>query len=141
MKTMTTRTSDDLVADFMTIDPVVIGPDARIEEAERLLERYDISGLPVVDADGTLWGVISQSDLLRGTGDVNSAIRRRYSGFRVADLMSSPAITVDLDMPLVDAARLMRDEKVHRVVAVDADRRAVGVLSSMDFVGLYAERA
>ena len=54
--------------------------------------------------------------------------------------MSSPAITVDLEMRLVDAARLMRDEKVHRVVAVDSSRRAVGVLSSMDFVTLYAER-
>ena len=131
--------SEDVVADFMTIDPVVIRPDARIEEAERLLERYDIGGLPVVDEDGTLRGVISQSDLLRGTGDVHSAIRRRYTGLRVADLMSSPAIAVHLDMSLVDAARLMRDEKVHRVVAVDAAGRAVGVLSSMDFVGLYAE--
>ncbi len=140
MQTINRQTSDDLVADFMTIDPVVIRPDARIEDAEGLLERYDISGLPVVDEDGTLRGVISQTDLLRGTGDVNSAIRRRFTGLRVADLMSSPAITVDLEMRLVDAARLMRDEKVHRVVAVDASRRAVGVLSSMDFVTLYAER-
>ena len=139
MPTMIRRTTHDLVADFMTIDPVVIEPDARIEHAERLLERYDISGLPVVDAEGRLCGVISQSDLLRGTGDVNAAIRRRFTGLRVADLMTSPAITVDLDMSLVDAARLMRDEKVHRVVAVDARGRAVGVLSSMDFVTLYAE--
>ena len=140
MQTNTRPTTDDLVADFMTIDPIVIRPDARIEDAERLLERYEISGLPVVDEDGTIRGVISQTDLLRGTGDVNSAIRRRFTGLRVADLMSSPAITVDLGMRLVDAARLMRDEKVHRVVAVDARRRAVGVLSSMDFVTLYAER-
>jgi len=135
----TRRTTDDLVADFMTIDPVVIGPDARIEEAELLLERYDISGLPVVDADGTLCGVISQSDLLRGSGDATSAIRHRFTGLRVADLMTSPAITVELEMSLIDAARLMRDERVHRVVAVDGTRRAVGVLSSMDFVSLYAE--
>jgi len=93
----------------------------------------------VVDAEGRLCGVISQSDLLRGTGDVNAAIRHRFTGLRVADLMTSPAITVDLEMSLVDAARLMRDEKVHRVVAVDARGRAVGVLSSMDFVTLYAE--
>ena len=72
MPTMIRRTTHDLVADFMTIDPVVIEPDARIEHAERLLERYDISGLPVVDAEGRLCGVISQSDLLRGTGDAEA---------------------------------------------------------------------
>jgi CBS domain-containing protein len=46
---------------------------------------------------------------------------------------------VDLDAPLIDAARLMRDEKVHRLVAVNDKGRAVGVLSSMDFVSLYAD--
>jgi CBS domain-containing protein len=132
--------ADDLVvADFMTIEPVTIAPDARIEDAERLLEKYEISGLPVVDAAGTLQGVISQTDLLRGSGDVESAIRRRFTGLIVADLMTSPAITLDLDAPLIDAARLMRDEKVHRLVTVNDKGRAVGVLSSMDFVSLYAD--
>jgi CBS domain-containing protein len=130
---------DQVVADLMTTEPVTIAPDARIEEAELLLERYEISGLPVVDEAGSLRGVISQTDLLRGTGDVNSAIRRRFTGLRVADVMSSPAITIDLDAPLIDAARLMRDEKVHRLVAVDDAGRAIGVLSSMDFVSLYAD--
>jgi CBS domain-containing protein len=131
---------DPVVADFMTIEPVTIAPEARIEDAQLLLELYDISGLPVVDAQGTLRGVISQTDLLRGSGDVESAVRRRFTGLRVADLMTSPAITVELETPLVEAARLMRDEKVHRLVAVNEGGRAVGVLSSMDFVSLYADR-
>jgi CBS domain-containing protein len=131
--------NEGVVADFMTIDPVVISPDARIEEAERMMELYDVTGLPVVDENGALVGVISQTDLLRGGGDVMSAVRKRYTGLRVADLMTSPAITVDIDLPLVDAARLMRDERVHRVVAISDSGRAVGVLSSMDFVTLYAD--
>jgi acetoin utilization protein AcuB len=130
-----------LVADLMTIDPLVIGPDARIEEAERFMELYNVSGLPVVDEQGLLLGVISQTDLLRGGGDTNSAVRRRFSGLRVADLMSSPAITVDMTTPLEEAARLMRDERIHRVVAVNAEGRPIGVLSSMDFVTLYADEA
>lgn len=129
-----------VVGDLMTIDPIVIGPDARIEEAEQLLERYDVTGLPVVDEHGALLGVLSQTDLLRGAGDVQSAVRRRFTGLRVADLMSRPAITVDLSTPLVDAARLMRDERIHRLVAVTDAGRPVGVLSSMDFVALYADR-
>jgi len=128
-----------LAGDWMTIMPVVIGPDARIEEAERMLELHEVTGLPVVDADGKLVGVISQTDLLRGSGDVHSAVRRRYTGLRVADLMSSPAITVDISTPLREAARLMRDEKIHRLVVVDVAERPLGVLTSMDFVTLYAD--
>jgi CBS domain-containing protein len=128
-----------LAADYMTIMPVVIGPDARIEHAERLLELHNVTGLPVVDEDERLVGVISQTDLLRGSGDVRSAIRRRYTGLRVADLMTSPAITVDMSTSLREAARLMSDEKIHRVVVVDGADRPLGVLTSMDFVALYAE--
>jgi CBS domain-containing protein len=137
---MNTKTRDaELVAgDYMTIMPIVISPDARIEDAERMLEVHEVTGLPVVD-DGRLVGVISQTDILRGSGDVHSAVRRRYTGLRVADLMSSPAVTVDISTPLREAARLMRDEKIHRVVVVDRDERPLGVLTSMDFVSLYAE--
>ena len=128
-----------LAGDWMTIMPVVIGSDARIEEAERMLELHEVTGLPVVDGDGKLVGVISQTDLLRGSGDLHSAVRRRYTGLRVADLMSSPAITVDISTPMREAARLMRDEKIHRLVVVDGAERPLGVLTSMDFVTLYAE--
>lgn len=131
--------TDYLVGDLMTIDPIVTRPEARIEEAERLLDVYGVTGLPVVDESGGLVGVISQTDLLRGAGDINSAVRRRFTGLRVADLMTSPAVTIAIDAPVVDAARLMRDEHVHRVVAVNAAGHAVGVLSAMDFVTLYAD--
>jgi CBS domain-containing protein len=133
-----TRDRDLVAGDYMTIMPIVIGPDARIEDAERMLEVHEVTGLPVVD-DGRLVGVISQTDILRGSGDVHSAVRRRYTGLRVADLMSSPAVTVDISTPLREAARLMRDEKIHRVVVIDGDERPLGVLTSMDFVSLYAE--
>jgi CBS domain-containing protein len=133
-----TRDRELVAGDYMTIMPIVIGPDARIEDAERVLEVHEVTGLPVVD-DGRLVGVISQTDILRGSGDVHSAVRRRYTGLRVADLMSSPAVTVDISTPLREAARLMRDEKIHRVVVIDQDERPLGVLTSMDFVSLYAE--
>src|SRR5512134_2162916 len=125
-----------VVGDLMTIEPIVIGPEARIEDAERMLEMHEVTGLPVVDDDARLVGVISQTDLLRGSGDLHSAVRRRYTGLRVADLMTSPPITVGVTTPVVDAARLMRDERVHRVVVVDDADRPLGVLSSMDFVSL-----
>ncbi len=60
---MTAATTDLRVADLMTIDPIVISVDASIEDAEELLRRYRITGLPVIDLAGRLVGVISQTDL------------------------------------------------------------------------------
>jgi CBS domain-containing protein len=133
--------ADDLtVADLMTIDPIVIGVDAALEEAERLMRERHVSGLPVVDEQERLVGVISQTDVLEDGGmPMALLLRRKPSGLRVGELMTSPAVTVELTAPLVEAARLMRDYRIHRVVAVDESGRAVGVLSASDFVALYAD--
>ncbi len=131
--------SDYVVGDLMTIDPVVTRPSARLEEAARLLEAFEVSGLPVVDEQDRLLGVISQTDLVRGRGDVESPVRGSSGRSHVADVMTSPAITVGMLTPLADAARLMRDKHVHRLVAVDDAGHAIGVLSAMDFVTLYAD--
>jgi CBS-domain-containing membrane protein len=129
-----------LVADIMTIDPVVVGVDESIEAATSLLRSYSITGLPVVDEWGALVGVISQTDLvaIQDSG-VSRLIRTRQSALRVGELMTSPAVTVSMTDSLREAARLMLDNRVHRLVAIDAAGRPVGVLSSIDFVALYAE--
>ncbi len=131
--------SDYVVGDLMTIDPVVTRPSAPLEEAARLLEAFEVSGLPVVDEQDRLLGVISQTDLVRGRGDVESPVRGSSRGLHVADVMTSPPITVGMLTPLADAARLMCENHVHRLVAVDDAGHAIGVLSAMDFVTLYAD--
>jgi CBS domain-containing protein len=131
-----------LVADLMTIDPIVVSVDASLEEAAHLLRAYSIHGLPVIDLDGALVGVISQTDLLAADDtSVSRLVRGKQSALRVGELMSSPALTVPMTGSLDDAARLMLERHVHRVVAIDDIGRPVGVLSSMDFVALYAEKA
>jgi CBS domain-containing protein len=140
MKRNTSVADGLMVADLMTLDPVVIGVDAAIEEAERLMRERHISGLPVVDEQGALVGVISQTDVLEdGGAPMAILLRRKPSGLRVGELMSSPAVTVAITAPLVEGARLMRDNRIHRVVAVDEHGRPVGVLSASDFVSLYAD--
>lgn len=132
--------SPQFVADFMTIDPVVVRADDTISEAETLIRQYAISGLPVLDDDGRLVGVISQTDLLwRGGLPLDGLLRRTSDRIAVRELMSSPAITVPTTATLIEAARVMRDRRVHRVVATDEDFRPVGVLSAFDFVELYAD--
>ena len=128
------------VADLMTLDPVVIKADASIETAERLLHAYRISGLPVIDDDGRLVGVISRTDLLDdGTASLSTLLRGNGSGLRVGELMTSPAVTVAMTATLAEAARLMRDERIHRIVAIDELGRPIGVLAATDYVNLVAD--
>ncbi len=138
---MTTPALDLRVDDLMTIDPVTVSAEATIEEAEELLRRNQVSGLPVTDAAGRLVGVISQTDLLYLVlSSVQALIRHRASGIRVGEIMSTPAVTIDGELPIIEAARVMTDTRLHRLVAVDGSGRPIGVLSATDFVTLYAER-
>ena len=128
------------VADVMTMDPVTVGVDDSVEAAERLLVAYRITGLPVVDGAGQLVGVLSRTDLLLDGGPaLTQLVRGRASGLRVGELMSSPPVTVSLSATLVEAARIMRDESVHRVVVVNEHDAPIGVLSATDYVTLIAD--
>ncbi len=137
---MTTMQQELLAADLMTIDPVVVGVDAPIAEAERLIRTYQVSGLPVIDEAGALVGVVSQTDFVHlDNPEVRGLIPERSGGIRVGDVMSRPPVTVATTTPLLEAAATMRRERIHRLVVVDAAQRPIGVLSAMDFVELYAE--
>jgi CBS domain-containing protein len=98
-----------------------------------------VTGLPVVEENGAVVGVISQTDLFREGTNLARLTGKEIGRLHVADMMSSPAVTVDVLTPLVDAARSMQLQRIHRVVAVSDAGAAVGVLSSMDFVRLYAD--
>ena len=128
------------VGDVMTMDPVTVDVDARVEVAEQLLAAYRISGLPVVDAAGHLVGVLSRTDLFLDGGAAWSKLARgRASGLRVGEIMSSPPLTVGLSGTLAEAARIMRDERVHRLVVVNEQDEPIGVLSATDYVTLIAD--
>lgn len=135
-----TMTIDLRVADLMTIDPIVVSMDASIEEAEEMLRRHRITGLPVVDLVGRLVGVISQTDLLYlAVPAVQALIRHHERGIRVGEVMSTPPVTIESSATVRDAARRMQEERLHRLVAVDDHGHPTGVISAMDFVALAAE--
>lgn len=130
------------VADLMTLDPIVVIDTDGLDDAKDLLERYRISGLPVVDAQQRLVGVISTTDLALSTAPhVSDVIRRRWHDLRVGELMSAPPITVDISASIRSAAALMAREHVHRLVATNQTGVPVGVLSASDIVALVAEEA
>jgi CBS domain-containing protein len=122
------------VGDLMAIEPVVVHADAPLNEAARLMDNRHVHGLPVVDGAGTLVGVISQTDLLRARA--TEYLWTNWPGLRVRHLMTSPALTVHRDTPLVLAARKMERHHVHRLVVVanEDNTLPIGVISTTDLV-------
>jgi CBS domain-containing protein len=127
------------VAELMTPDPITIDESATVDEAVRVLEENEVSGLPVTDSDGLLVGVISQSDIVRARAVGH--LWHRWPGLRVRHLMHSPALTADLAMSMEEVAQLMERAHVHRLVVVDEDQlKPVGVISTTDLVRALARR-
>lgn len=127
------------VAELMTPDPIVIDESATVDEAVRLLEENEISGMPVVDREGVLVGVISQTDIVRARAVAH--LWHRWPGLRVRHLMHAPALTADRSMNMEEAAQIMERAHVHRLVVVGDDQLTpIGVISTTDLVRALAHR-
>ncbi|MEW5990567.1 MAG: CBS domain-containing protein [Chloroflexota bacterium] len=135
----TERISAPIVGDRMAIEPIVVRADASLTEAAALMDRRHVHGLPVVDASGSLVGVLSQTDLTRARG--TEYLWANWPGLAVRHLMTSPAITVHRSTPLAIAARKMERHRIHRLVVVDDldETIPIGVLSMTDLVHAIAE--
>ena len=140
-----------LVRDVMSAPAIACREEAYFEEVAEQLEERDISGMPVVDREGRVVGVISERDLAHALGGpmVRLALRRHNAPLtenvgdmprstrRAKALMTSPARTVESVTPLEDAARLMLRYKINRLPVVDAGR-LVGVVTRGDVVSSVA---
>jgi CBS domain-containing protein len=120
----------------------------------RLLDEHRISGLPVVDQDDKVLGVISESDLVQhqAAGPPESPVRRfRLPALRRAtrraaavaraatagELMSTPAISVHPERPVADAARVMERHGVERLPVVDEEDRLIGIATRRDLLRVF----
>jgi CBS domain-containing protein len=117
---------------IMTDDLITIFPDASIEDAIRLLLNHEISGLPVVDDDGHLVGVITEFALLAVVYD------HQVKDHTVAEYMTRELITVDIDDPLSRVADLCIVNRVRRLPVMDGGR-LVGLIARRDVLKVLHE--
>lgn len=130
---------DLVVGTVMTPFPVVVHVDTPLDEVAETLAQNDITGAPVVDGDGRLVGVISQTDLVR-TVAAPSGDGRRWSGFTARHVMSRQPVTARAGMPLVDAVRRLERHGVHRLVIVaDDGATPIGIVSTSDLLPLIVD--
>jgi CBS domain-containing protein len=133
-----------LVRDLMTAEPVTVLADAPLHTACMLMLREQIGGMPVVDRTGAVVGVLSESDLLareaaprRRSGIAGRHERARRLADTAGEACTRPAVTVAPDTSVREAARILLDEDISRLVVLDGARLA-GVLSRHDVLRALA---
>lgn len=142
--------------DIMTRDVVTIKKGASIDEALRLMADNHVSGLPVVDPDGCVEGIITESDLLLkgqahipsntpsydvaagdATEEVVEEMYRKARAETVEDAMTTKVTTFSEDSLVTDIARVMIEKQINRVPIL-RDCNVVGIVSRRDIVKAMA---
>jgi CBS domain-containing protein len=142
------------VRDVMTRSVLSVAPGTPLKEVANLLIEHRISGLPVVDDQGSVLGVVSEGDLLVKERQP-AAVRRRplarlfgdsaetrqllakAEARTAGDAMTSPAITIAADRPVGAAASLMIERKVNRLPVVEGGK-LVGIVTRADVVRTFS---
>ncbi len=142
------------VSDVMTHTPIAVRADATLEEAARTMIGARVSGLPVVDDEGALIGILSEGDLLR-RAELETAGQPvtwlsaflapkraaldyvRTHGLRVREIMTSRVISTSPDTPLAEVVEIMESRHVKRL-PVMRNGRLVGIVSRADLLRALA---
>ena len=124
------------VLDLMTTDVIKATPSTPIKEAAQLMFRHRVSGLPVVDDDGTLAGIITEADFLRleVARDEAEDVRPIET---VGEVMSGGVVTIGPEEALAEAAKVMVVQDVKRLPVVDDEDRLLGIISRLDIVAVF----
>jgi len=134
-----------LVRDVMTRDVVVARPGTGFREIVRQVEDKHVHALPVVDESGRVLGIVAESDLLLKEelteGPVRMPFQRRgrmrLAGTKAGEIMTSPAVTIDPDQTLGQAARLLHRRHIGRLPVVEKDGRLVGIVTRSDLLTIF----
>jgi CBS domain-containing protein len=138
--------------ELMKTHVVKTTPEATLSEAIDLMDLYQVNGLPVVDGEGRLCGMLTEQDVLRAllsAGVVRSlqegaetgveflcaaerSLAVAVGGYRVRDWMTQPAISVSETEEVRLAARLMLARHLKRLPVITEEGKVVGVLNRMD---------
>jgi molybdopterin-containing oxidoreductase family membrane subunit len=134
--------------DIMSKRVLTVIPETTVEEISRLLVSHRISGVPVIDKENRIIGVVSESDiifkeihhephLLERLGDIilpDSAEKTKSAGGTAADIMTSPAIVALEETPLKDLIQIITEKKIKRIIIADKEGHPVGIVSRIDIV-------
>ncbi|WP_430591553.1 IMP dehydrogenase [Humidisolicoccus flavus] len=111
----------------MITDPVTTHPDATVQEVDEVCGKFRVSGLPVVDADGVLVGIITNRDM-------RFVPRQEFETTLVRDVMTkSPLTTAPVGISREDAREIFRRTKLEKLPLIDEDGKLGGLITVKDF--------
>jgi CBS domain-containing protein len=138
------------VSDVMTSRVHVARPMTPFKRLVQLIEENKISAVPIVDAQGFPVGIVSESDLLlkerRREIESESSLlhprrrrqeRAKAEGVVAWEIMTKPPITVRSDATMPQAARLMQERNIRRLIVVDERNKIVGIVSRSDLLQVF----
>ncbi|MGX6603979.1 CBS domain-containing protein [Micromonosporaceae bacterium Da 78-11] len=132
----------------MTAEVLTVGYDSPPEDVVTTMTTYDVSALAVVDGYDSVLGVITRTDVLAGV-QMRVPDRRSRAPWRrpvvapawtarcAGQMMSAPALTVEPDVTLGQAGRLMRHRAVNRLLVTGPDRRLLGIVTAADLLKVH----
>lgn len=140
------------VKDVMSRDVAAVTPETSLKQVAALLAARRISGVPVVDADGAVLGIVSEADILlkeQGPEHHRNALvswlleggyadREKLEAKTAGEAMTAPAITVDGEKELYWVARVMSEHGVKRLPVVGKSGRLEGIVTRSDLVQAFA---
>lgn len=162
--------SQTRVREIMSRDVVMVRDDMTLQEVATFLTENQISGAPVEDTEGRVVGVVSLSDVARATSEQPRLSERPLAerapapdyylrgwerklaveefesfqveepGLLVSEIMTPRVHSVDEATPVPDAARMMREAHIHRVL-VTSHGKVVGIVTTSDLLGLLTGEA
>ena len=136
-----------LVQDVMSREVLSVEKFASVLSVASILADKNISGLPVVDKESQVIGIVTQADILSMVGVrkehtfkdllkhmLGEPLVERRSGDIVADIMTAPALTTSPETDLAEVAQIMDEKKIRRLPVVDGKKKLVGIISRADIL-------
>ena len=138
----------------MTQDVITVQPETLIRELAEIFIEHRISGVPVVDADGKVIGIATESDLIfhskrlkvptvltildsfifLDSPEKMERELRKIAAASVSDVYSSPPLTIIPDTPLDEIASMMTEKQVHTLPVLDEEGRMIGIVGKKDII-------
>ncbi|PON13331.1 hypothetical protein C2W62_34890 [Candidatus Entotheonella serta] len=153
---MTTDITGYRVKDMMSRVVISVGPDDTIHDALVLMTQYRVTVLPVIDTRERCIGILSTSDLMDPTRELEEELRdveqvsehsrqwilekmsRDHMGRQpVSALMTGAVTAVDRETPILEATGEMLRHRVHHLPVVDASQKLLGIVSTMDLLAVF----
>ena len=149
-----------IAKDIMTKKVITVTPDSSVEKLSSLLVKNEISGVPVVDDSGALYGIVTDNDLIDRNkrlhiptvvSFLDAAIYlesskkfeqdvKRLTATRVGDICTRKVVTITEETSIVDIATIMSEKKIH-LLPVVKDGKVTGIIGKRDVVQAVAQQA